>query len=54
MFKDDRSYLQHRAEMEIVRAQQATQPCAATAHRELAKAYLDRLASLDLVTAELA
>ena len=47
MFEDDRSYYRHRSAAEIERARQATQLCAARAHQELAKAYLDKLASIE-------
>jgi hypothetical protein len=52
MFEDDRSYYQHRAEVEIERAQQATQPCAVKAHYQLAEAYLDKLASIEVPKVE--
>jgi hypothetical protein len=45
VFKDDRSYYQHRAEVEIERAQSATEPSVVHAHYQLAEAYLDKLAS---------
>lgn len=45
MLQDDRSYFQHRAEVEIERAQQATLPSVVQAHHQLAKAYLEKLAS---------
>jgi hypothetical protein len=47
MLEDDRSYYQHRAEVETERAEQASLPCAVEAHYKLAEAYLDKLASFD-------
>lgn len=47
MFEDDRSYFQHRAESELERAQQATDPVVVKAHYLLAEGYLGKLASLD-------
>lgn len=49
MFDDDRSYYQHRAEVEIERAQGATRPEVVRVHYQLAEAYLDRLASVEPV-----
>lgn len=46
MLGDDKSYFQHRAEVEMEHARQSALPCAAKAHHQLAKAYLERLASL--------
>jgi hypothetical protein len=46
MFEDDRSYYQHRAEVELECAQKATVPEVARAHHQLAEAYLERLASV--------
>lgn len=48
MPQDERAYFQHRLASEVERARRATQPCAALAHLELAKAYRDKLASLEL------
>ena len=45
MFKDDRSYFQHRAEVETERAQEATEPKVARAHYQLAEAYFSKLAT---------
>jgi len=45
MLKDDRSYYQHRAEVELECAQKATTPEVVRAHHQLAEAYLERLAS---------
>ena len=45
MFEDDRSYYQHRAEVELEIAQRATAPEAVKAHHLLAEAYLEKLAS---------
>ncbi len=47
MVEDDRTYYQRRAEAELERAQQATEPGAVKAHYQLAEAYLGRLASLE-------
>jgi hypothetical protein len=49
VFTDEKSYLQHRAETEVERAQQATQPNVVRAHCVLAEAYLDKLTSLDAI-----
>jgi hypothetical protein len=54
MFDDDRLYFQQRAEVEIERAQEATAREAMRAHRQLAEAYLDRLATLEPVTPDAA
>ena len=45
MFEDDKSYYQHRAEVELEIAQKATAPEAVKAHHLLAEAYLEKLAS---------
>ncbi len=45
MFEDDRSYYQHRAEVELESAQKATVPEVVRAHHLLAEAYLGKLAS---------
>ena len=45
MFENDRSYYQHRADIEIERAQSATVPSVVQAHYQLAEAYLGKLAS---------
>lgn len=45
MFEDDRSYYQHRAEVEFQRAQTGTMPCVVQGHYRLAQAYLAKLAS---------
>jgi len=42
---EDRSYYQHRAEVEIGHAQRATDPRVVQAYYRLAEAYLERLAS---------
>jgi len=47
MFEDDRSYYQHRAEVEIELAQQARVPEVVRVHHEMAEAYLGRLASVE-------
>jgi hypothetical protein len=52
MFEDDRSYYQHRAEVEIERAQLATVPSVVQAHYQLAEAYLGKLASDEFVKVE--
>ena len=52
MFEDDRSYYQHRAEVEIERAKQAVEPCAAKAYYELAEACLDKLSSIETAVGE--
>ena len=52
MFDDDVSYYQHRAEIEVERAQQATSPEVVRVHHQLAEAYLDRLAAGRFVVAE--
>ena len=52
MFEDDRSYYQHRAEVEIECAQRATVPEAVRVHYLLAEAYLDKVASGEPVRAE--
>ena len=54
MFQDDRSYYQHRAEVEVERAQAATAPGAVRAHYQLAEAYLDKLAVAEGTMAEAA
>lgn len=54
MLEDDRLYFQHRAEVEIERAQAATRADVVKAHYQLAEAYLDKIASFDLVDEELA
>ena len=45
MVEDDRSYYQHRAEIEVERAQRATVPSVVQAHYRLAEAYFDKLAA---------
>jgi hypothetical protein len=45
MFKDDRSYYRHRAEVEAKRAQRATLPSVVQAHHRLAEAYREKLSS---------
>ena len=50
MFEDDKSYYQHRAEVEIERAQQATLPQAVRAHYQLAEAYFSKLAAIEPAT----
>ena len=45
MRDDDRSYFQHRAEVEIERARTAKEPAAAAAHHQLAQAYLSKIAA---------
>lgn len=45
MFADDMSYYQHRAEVELERAQTARVPEVAQVHRRFADAYLSKLAS---------
>lgn len=45
MFEDDRSYYQHRAEVELEIAQKATAPEVVRAHHLLAEAYLEKLNS---------
>lgn len=52
MFEDDRSYYQHRAEVEFERAQTATMPCVVQVHYRLAQAYLGKLASDKLFEVE--
>lgn len=52
MFEDDRSYYQHRAAVESERAQEATLPQVVSAHHQLAKAYLDKLAAAEPAAAE--
>lgn len=47
MLEDDRSYFQHRAESELERAQQATEPSVVKAHYLLAEGYLSKLDLLD-------
>jgi hypothetical protein len=41
--EDDRSYFQHRAEVEVERAQAAILPSVVRAHYQLAEAYLGKL-----------
>jgi hypothetical protein len=43
MARDDRTYLEQRAEAELDRAQQASHPAAVRAHYELLGHYLNRL-----------
>jgi hypothetical protein len=43
MSVEDETYFQHRAEVEIARAQAATSPAVVKAHYEMAEAYLGRL-----------
>ncbi len=43
MFRDDRSYYQHRAEVELESARKATVPEVVRAHHQLAEAYLAKL-----------
>ena len=47
MSQDDRSYFQHRAQIEIERAETATTPRVAHVHHQLAEAYRDRLTGDD-------
>ena len=44
MFEDERSYYQHRAEVELEHAQMATAPEVVRVHYLLAEAYLEKLA----------
>lgn len=46
MITDDLLYLQQRADAETERAKQSSSPCAAEAHRRLAEAYRQKLATL--------
>lgn len=46
MFKDDRSYYQHRAEVEIRQAQSAIAPSVIRAHQQLAQAYRGKLTEM--------
>lgn len=43
MFKEDRFYYQHRAEVVTERAQKATVPKVVQAHYQLAEAYFDKI-----------
>ena len=43
MAADDQAYFYQRAETELERAQQATDPAVASAHYQLAEAYLAKL-----------
>lgn len=52
MFEDDQSYFRHRAEIETVRAQEATKPEVVKAHYQLAEAYFDKLASAEPIKVE--
>jgi len=52
MFDDDRSYYQHRAEIELEIAQRATAPEVVRAHHLLAEAYLEKLASAEPARAQ--
>jgi hypothetical protein len=52
MFKDDRSYYQHRAEVEAKRAQRAKLPSVVQAHRQLAEAYREKLSSAESIKVE--
>lgn len=52
MFEDDWRYYQRRAEVELGRAEQATEPTVVRAHYQLAEAYLDKLAAAPLVKVE--
>jgi hypothetical protein len=52
MFEDDRSYYQHRAEIEVERAQTATLPSVVQVHYQLAEAYLGKLATNEPVKAD--
>lgn len=52
MFRDDRSYFQHRAEVETERAQEATEPKVAQAHYQLAEAYFSKLAAAESAATE--
>lgn len=49
MTPNDKAYYQHRAEVEIELAQQATEPPVVQAHYKLAEAYLARVSELDRV-----
>jgi hypothetical protein len=44
----DMRYFMHRAEVEITRAERATEPCVAQVHYQLADAYLAKLHPTDL------
>ena len=52
MSQDDRSYYQHRAEVEAERALSATMPSVVQAHHRLAEAYRDKLSSTEPVTVQ--
>lgn len=54
MLEDDRFYYQHRAEVEVERAQTATLPNVVQVHYQLAEAYLEKIASAATVKAEVA
>jgi hypothetical protein len=54
MFEDDRSYYQHRAEVEVERAQAATLPAVVQVHYHLSEAYLAKLASDEPIQAAVA
>ncbi|MDQ0840020.1 hypothetical protein [Sphingomonas faeni] len=45
MLESDRSYYQHRAEVEVERAQTAMLPNVVQVHYQLAEAYLGKIAS---------
>jgi hypothetical protein len=49
VFEDDVSYYQRRAEAELEQAQRAVTPEVVRAHYALATAYLDRVATADLI-----
>ncbi len=52
MFDDDRSYYQHRAEVETERAQLATRPSVIQVHQQLADAYRAKIASDEPIKVE--
>ena len=52
MIEDDRTYFQHRAEVETERAEEATVPEVDRAHFQLAEAYLGKLAVSEPPSAE--
>jgi len=54
MVEDDRSYYQHRAEVEVERAQAAKLPNVVKVHYQLAEAYLEKITSEAFVEDEAA
>jgi hypothetical protein len=52
MFEDDRSYYEHRAEVELARAQESTLHSVVRIHYQLAEAYLDKIASTEPVQSD--